>query len=381
MSNGGLPSSACAWAITSNNPHRHYADRYEWASRLNRVIMAGEASAEEFELAASGINDMFVTGGNGRSRDPEKNGCITVFERGEEGTVHAHTLVCSQTPIKFASLQRKFNHSDIDVVRGNIQEAIDYLYKRGKYSEKAFTQLCEPVEWGRERCDNRRAGNSRKRVLDEMDAMLRDGMTPNQIYALDPEYAFYRSTIETTFVARAEGGIPNVRDLKVFYHFGDSGSGKSYTRIQLEEQYGANALYAVTGDYEHPWDQYACEPIVFLDELRPSCFKLEFLLQLMDVYRLRLPARYAPKVAAWNQLHIATILPPEDMFEGLLKGAKWSTDGESERQFYRRITEVVYHLAGKDGEYRQLSIPGEEYGARFAADKEAFADYVKGRLG
>lgn len=68
------------------------------------------------------------------------------------------------------------------------------------------------------------------------------------------------------------------------------------------------------------------------------------------------------------------------MFESLLKGAKWSTDGESERQFYRRVTEVVYHLAGKDGEYRQLSIPGEEYEARFAADKEAFADYVKGRL-
>ena len=78
------------------------------------------------------------------------------------------------------------------------------------------------------------------------------------------------------------------RTMKVVYISGATGTGK--TRTVMEEN-GYEAVYRVT-DYEHPFDSYAGQEVLVLDEFR-SQLKISEMLNILDGYPLELRCRYA----------------------------------------------------------------------------------------
>ena len=85
------------------------------------------------------------------------------------------------------------------------------------------------------------------------------------------------------------------RDLEVTYIFGPTATEK--TRGVLEK-HGYSSVYRVT-DYKHPFDRYAQEPVMLLDEFRSSLLVGD-MLDYLDGYPLALPARYANRQACYE---------------------------------------------------------------------------------
>ncbi len=65
-------------------------------------------------------------------------------------------------------------------------------------------------------------------------------------------------------------------------------------------------VYRVT-DYAHPFDSYAGEEVLLLDEYS-SNFKIRDLLNYLDGYPLTLPARYSNRVACYSRVYIISNL-------------------------------------------------------------------------
>ena len=61
---------------------------------------------------------------------------------------------------------------------------------------------------------------------------------------------------------------PPIRPIKVYWHVGDSGTGKSYTYIKLVEEKGEEAVYMYSDFENGGLDNYCGEPILFMDEFR-----------------------------------------------------------------------------------------------------------------
>lgn len=343
-----------AFFITSNNPHKHYDEA--------QIDYSSATEAEYERVVKSAINRFTEGDKNHDDRDPAINGAVGVFEVGDQGTPHIHLLVCSKNPFRFSALQKRFPHSQIEVLRGNIAETLDYLHKRGKHEDKAETLRCQPVYWGECFVDNR--GLSGNGVFAAIESLLEDGSSPTDIYALSPKYAFYAAAIERTFNARRVSEIPAFRNVHCEYHCGAAGTGKTREYLRLCSEGLIEDIYFVSGDYKFPWDCYELQKILFCDEVRASSFSISQLLALTDGYRLTLPARYANKQAAWDRVFIATVLPPEDLFFDSFAGASRSAKDTFD-QFKRRLDVIVYHyvnpyLAG-DEKYQTVRMAAKEY--------------------
>ncbi len=344
-----------AYLITSNNPQKHYS---EWC-RLDPK----NADEEDFSKACERAIEIFVSGDSRhQDRDPEKNGAACVFEVGDNGTPHMHMLVSSQSPIRFEVLRSKFPHSEIEPLRGTIDQALDYIYKRGEHASKAGTARCRPVTFGRCFMDNRGVALGGNQVMDAVERCLQDGMTPQQIYAMSPTMAFYAGAIERTYSARRCADIPLFTETAVEYHVGESGTGKTHVYLDLcEEEGGQGEVYLVSGDYKHPWDSYDMQPVLFLDELRGGMLATSMLLGICDGYRLTLPARFSNKQKAWRRVVIASVVAPEELFCGS------AAERDTFAQFKRRLTTVTYHFLNKaypEGDsrrYDSVSVAGSDY--------------------
>ena len=177
------------------------------------------------------------------------------------------------------------------------------------------------------------------------------GMKPRQIILSDPRFAMHEQMVHAYYGAYAQSRIKPIRNVKVIYRTGEVGSGKSYTYVRLCEQHGEENVYLVNADSttHGSFDQYASEKYLVIDELRPDSYSLSQLLGMLDGYKRQIPARYKNVFAAWEQVEIATVIPPEDLFKGMRRGGKADTF----EQLRRRLESVVYH-------YKDLRYEGNE---------------------
>ena len=99
-------------------------------------------------------------------------------------------------------------------------------------------------------------------ILEEIDRMLDEGLTPSQILdSLPFSYRRYERDIRAKFFALRGKETPPKRNVSVIWHVGESGTGKSYTYTELCKQHGEEDVYLLT-DYETGgFDLYCGEPI------------------------------------------------------------------------------------------------------------------------
>lgn len=360
---------ARAYMITGNNPEKYY----EWAKPSTNEEYT------DYSWLANEVIAVFVNGAsNHNPRDNKINGAVCVVEVGKSKTLHFHLYVCCKNPIRFSALQKLFPHSQIDVLRGTVNQTLDYLHKRNKHKDFKGEQKCEPVYWGDYFCDNRGlTGNS---VMDEIDEMLINGSTPQDIYATSPKLAFYSGAIEKTFQARRLNEIPNYQNVNVEYHLGKPGTGKTHTYLYLCEQGLSDNIYFVSGDYKNPWDLYdfTKHNILFLDELREGCLSTSTLLNITDGYKMILPARYSNRHKNWNKVIISSVIPPEKLFCSSIKNQS-NQDIDTFEQFKRRLNKIIFHYIDDSFsgnlKYRFISISASEYTSIEELEKLAIYNY------
>lgn len=107
------------------------------------------------------------------------------------------------------------------------------------------------------------------------------------------------------------------------------------------EAHGYSSVYRVT-DYNHPFDRYAQEPVLCLDEFRSSLL-IGDMLDYLDGYPLALPARYANRQACYEKVYIISNIDLREQYPNVQTNepATW-------KAFLRRIHHVIEYREDRE---------------------------------
>lgn len=257
----------------------------------------------------------------------------------ETQTPHTHVFVVLRNSTRFSRIKKLFPEAHIEAARGTVQENRAYVEKTGKWSEdeKADTRVPDTFEeWGE---IPEEPGQGARSDIAELYSKIKAGMSNAEIMAANPDSAKHIHLMDKIRQDILEALYREQwRDVEVTYIFGPTATGK--TRGVMEA-HGYSSVYRVT-DYSHPFDRYAQEPVLCLDEFRSSLL-IGDMLDYLDGYPLALPARYANRQACFETVYIISNIDLSEQYPNVQTNepATW-------KAFLRRIHHVIeYRKAGE----------------------------------
>lgn len=263
-------------------------------------------------------------------------------EIGEEGTFHTHIYINYGSRVRFSTIKKVFPEAHIESAQGNPQSNRDYIQKSGKWkdTDKAETRVEGSFdEWG-----TMPVQKGKIPEMEELFKMIDAGMSNAEILRENNDYILNIDKLDKVRTTLLIEKYKKKRrlNLQVIYISGATGTGK--TRGVLD-MHGDENVYRVS-DYQHPFDNYSCQPVLVFDEFRSS-LKLSDMLNYCDIYPIELPARYANKYACYETAYIISNWDLEKQYKEVQED-----NPESRKAFLRRIKEVhVYHEDGTITKY------------------------------
>lgn len=280
-----------------------------------------------------------------------------------EHTPHMHFFVVYRNPKAKSTMCNTVPKAHWDPCRGTIEQNRDYVFKQGKWvdSEKGTTALPETQrEWGEIPTECKEFPSKKSDVMDAINEMIEEGLSPSEIMGMHAGYCEYADTIKRAYILHKAADVPPVRAVRVHYVVGASGSGKTYTYKRLCDRYGDADVYLVTdyaNDMTAAFDRYQAENVIVMDEFRGNV-RFSTFLNLTDKYRCDIHARYVSTMALYSEVYITSVYPPEKLYENLVETA---TQGiEPRQQLYRRITDITY-CEVRNGHFFRYTVPMSEY--------------------
>lgn len=253
-------------------------------------------------------------------------------EIGESQTPHTHIYVCFENAVYFETLKKRFPQAHIEKALGSSQENRDYIRKEGKYenSEKKETNIIETFEeYGKMPLDK---ATKNEKVTEQVLNMVKDGCSIAEIIMTFPSFSIKIPQIEQMRQTLIEDNVKDVwRTLEVVYIYGDTATGK--TRYVMEK-HGYSNVYKIT-NYKNPFDGYRNEDVILFDEFRDS-LPLKDMLQYLDGYPCRLPARYTDRYACFTKVYMVSNIPLDEQFISIQ-----NTEVTTWNAFVRRITKML----------------------------------------
>lgn len=250
----------------------------------------------------------------------------------ETHTPHTHIFIALKSPARFSRIKKLFPEAHIEQARGTCEENKAYVQKSGKWANDPKADTSTPdtyEEWG-ELPDE--PGQGYRSDIGKIYKMISDGMSNAEIMEQDPDAAKHIGKFDKIRQDILEERYHNdFRQLSVTYIWGPTETGK--TRYVMEE-HGYGNVYRVT-DYNHPFDRYASESALCLDEFRSSLM-IGDMLNYLDGYPISLPARYANRVACYTSVYIISNIDLKDQFPNVQR-----TEPATWRAFLRRIHHVI----------------------------------------
>lgn len=262
--------------------------------------------------------------------------CLADEIGAETQTQHTHVFVVLRNSTRFSRIKRLFPEGHIEAAKGTIQENRDYVAKSGKWANdpKADTSIPGTFEESGEPPEE--PGQGARTDIAEIYRQIDEGMSNAEIMAANPDAAMHIGKMDKIRQDILEARYRDQwRDLDVTYIFGPTETGK--TRGVMEK-HGYGNVYRVT-DYNHPFDRYAQEPVLCLDEFRSS-LQVGDMLDYLDGYPLALPARYANRQACYETVYIISNVDLSQQYPNVQVN-----EPETWRAFLRRIDHVIEYQA------------------------------------
>lgn len=259
--------------------------------------------------------------------------CISDEIGGKEHTYHTHIFCVFENPKLFTTIKNKFPEAHIETARGSCSQNRDYVFKSGKWkdTEKESTSIPgTQVEYG-ELPEERVCPKPELALLYEL---IKEGKTNAEILEEYPEYMFDFTHIDHCRLILVQERYKNIwRDLEVTYIYGKTGAGKS--RFVMEN-FGYENVFRVT-DYVHPFDTYRGENVLMFEEFNSS-LRIHDMLNFLDGYPLKLPARYMDKQACFTKVYITTNIPLDKQYPNIKDESLGTWQA-----FIRRINKVIWY--------------------------------------
>ena len=327
MSDISTTQSARTWFCVLNSP---------------RTIWGEEATPEEMVNAAL---DLWM-------ENKPRRSCAGNYEIGDTGNEHMHLVLCDPQKARFSAIQKLFPGIHIEPMRGTKDDAESYIRKTGRFEEKAHTIVVSAIFRG-EIVSNQ----GHRTDLDEVQRLLIEGYTPNEIMDKDVSFWRHEKLIRRAFIRMKNQQTPPLREITVYWHVGKAGSGKTYTYIKLCEERGEDQVYMFSDYSVGGLDHYEAQPVLFVDEFKGRMAFGDLLLML-EGYKRETHCRFENITPMWTEVHLTSVYPPEVLYKLMVPNDQQELDEYA--QLARRITYVVYHYK-QDGEFKEFQLPMEEY--------------------
>lgn len=206
---------------------------------------------------------------------------------------------------RFSTLKKRFPTAHMEQRKGSHSQAFWYCMKDDDTfaGDRFNTGIPEPPR--------PKEGLSGISTLEELHGLILEGSATvdELLTGSHKSVAHWRGLREVEGVLMKKRFATKTRVLDVHYIYGGAGVGKTHWVYEKE---GYDSVYA-PGSYKNPWDNYAGQPVLLLDEFNGQ-IEFEFLLKVLDKYPLLLPARYSDRWAGYERVYIISNLSLSEMY-------------------------------------------------------------------
>ncbi len=299
----------------------------------------------------------------------KERSCAISICMSEKGLYHGHMALYGNTTTlkKVSDILHK---SHVELSLGGKKDLVDYITKTGKFKDSSEKVLYVTG------IENIKENKGSRTDLEDIEIRLNEGQTPQEILDSNLSYYKYEKMILSAYIHKRIKEAPLYRDVYVEYHFGLTGSGKSYYYVQLCEKYSPNKIYMMNDYKGGGFDNYMKEgapPILFMDEFKGE-ISYGTLLTILNPYsRMQTHARYKNVYNLWERVIITSVYAPEEVYELMVNHDVRYTDNVN--QLLRRINKIVYHYKDNN-KYRTYEIEGKYYKNREKLEKEMQAQKI-----
>ena len=334
-------SVSYSWFAVFNNPHLH-GYPFENGENPNDLKVRDEVSfklqvrslLEKLRDEWISVNGVSLSDNSDTTTDSDevRTGawayCISA-----SGMHHIHMVLCNSRAMRWSKVKKAYCQGmHFSSTKGTKKEADDYINKRGKFAEK--DEVVVDLIYHGEIHSNQ----GHRSDLDHIQELLDEGKHPDEIVAMSIKYARLRKCIRDYYITKKSREVKLVNpDTEVHWLYGDTGTGKTHKYVQLCEQYGEDNVYWVT-DYEHPFDGYFGQDIIFFDEFRGN-IRYSNMLNYIDKYKCKLPCRYSDAVKLYSKIYISSPFLPQEAYKHIFDNGGY----DSIRQIMRRINDITYY--------------------------------------
>lgn len=292
-------------------------------------------------------------------RDQMEKLKVTYYVLGdEEGalthTYHTHLYFKREgSVIRFSTLKSLFPEAHIQRANGTSSENRAYVLKIGKHKKKGkdennpeqadihFSDTDE--EYGE--CPIERQGY--RTDLNDIYEMIKSGMSDAEILEADPTIMIHLERLDKVRQTFLEEKYKNMfRKMHVTYIYGKTASGKTRSVMEKYKDDNGNPIYDMiyrVTNYEHPFDFYHGEKVILFEEFRSS-LRIENMLNYLDGYPLKLPARFSDRQACYDEVYICTNIPLEKQYPKVQEN-----EPVTYKAFCRRIHDIINMDADENG--------------------------------
>lgn len=334
-------SVSYSWFSVFNNPHEHgypFENNENPAELMKRDELSFKSQVRK--LLEKLKNEWIGEENPSTTRTGAWSYCISA-----DGLHHIHMVIEDTVAMRWSKIKSSYCQGmHFSPTKGNKKQADDYINKRGEFAEKG-EQVIDILYHG-----EIHSNQGHRSDLDHIQELIDNGTHPNEIISMSLKYARLRRCIRDYYIAKKNRDIPIVnKQTEVHWLYGDTGTGKTYEYIKLCEQYGENNVYWVT-DYEHPFDDYFGEDIIFFDEFRGNIRYSNFL-NYIDKYKCKLPCRYSNSTKFYSKVYVSSPLLPQEVYNNIYENG----GHDSICQLMRRIDDITYFYKN-DGKYYKQTI-------------------------
>lgn len=258
--------------------------------------------------------------------------CVSLEIGAREQTPHTHLFVYYQNPKAWKTMVNTFKGADVECSRGTCKQNREYVFKLGKWitTEKGTTSVGGQQKEIGTLPEEKECYDPQKELLYNL---IKQGCSDYEIINNYPQFMFDLSNIQRCrLIIRQEEFKTTWRDLEVVYIYGTTGAGKSRYVMEI---YGYENVFRVT-DYIHPFDTYEGQDIIMFEEFNSS-LRINDVLNYLDGYPCKLPARYSDKQACYTKVYITTNISLEKQYPNVQQEQRQVWEA-----FIRRITKVMW---------------------------------------
>lgn len=246
----------------------------------------------------------------------------------ETGKLHWQVYVEHSNQVRFETLAKKLPGGHFEARRGARAAAIRYVSKEDTFAGerilKGTFDIDTPAMSGLETAVR--------------SAVLVEGKTPAEVFLTVPGAADKSQMVREIYAAQqAEAHSKTLRDVSAVYRWGATGVGKTFG-IRVKDGQIDETVYAID-DWANPWDAYAGQSTLLLDEYAGQ-IPLQLLLKVLDCYPLELRRRYANTYAGWSKVFIVANVPLLEQYR-----EQQANNPEAFRALVRRFTGIEQQVS------------------------------------